>query len=432
MDKASTSMSEQPSNPSGWESNRWAKFQKKLEKIHRSNSFQKKRFPGLADWKSWQGFDDFSTACPLTTKKELEADRLTHLPLGTNLTFEQEHYTRFSRTSGTCGDAIAWMDTSEDWKWMLGNWDNILEQAGVAKGASCFFAFSFGPFLGFWTAYEAAVARGCICIPGGGQSTESRLRSILESQVEYLFCTPTYAMRMIETADEQGMDLRKNSLQKIIVAGECGGSNSSIRTAVDQAWGRESLVYDHYGMTEVGPVAYETPGGQGGLRILLDSYYPEVLDPETNQCTEDGSMGELILTPLGRTGSPVFRYRTGDWVCPKRGYDADGFPTFDLEGGILGRVDDMVIVRGVNLYPSGVDAVVRKIPEIGEYQVLIDQEREMDEICIRAECGKTHAEALTTALLDAFSLRISVESVEKGALPRYEMKTKRWVRKQRG
>jgi len=112
-------MSEQPSNPSGWESNRWAKFQKKLEKIHRSNSFQKKRFPGLADWKSWQGFDDFSTACPLTTKKELEADRLTHLPLGTNLTFEQEHYTRFSRTSGTCGDAIAWMDTSGVWKWML-------------------------------------------------------------------------------------------------------------------------------------------------------------------------------------------------------------------------------------------------------------------------------------------------------------------------
>ena len=421
-------MNHQANKISDWESKRWSNFQEKLEKIHLSNSFQKKRFPGLVDWKIWKSFDDFSEACPLTTKAELESDRLLYSPWGSNLTFDKEQYLRYSRTSGTSGEAISWMDTSEDWDWMLGNWDSILEHAGVRAGATCFFAFSFGPFLGFWTAYEATVQRGCICIPGGGQSTESRLRSVLENKVEYLFCTPTYAMRMIETAKEIGIDLTQNSLKKIIVAGECGGSIQAVRRSVDEAWGKESLIYDHYGMTEVGPVAYETPGSGGGLRVLLDSYHPEVIDPKTSCPVKPRELGELILTPLGREGSPVLRYRTGDLVRVSSGVDERGLPTVDLSGGILGRVDDMLVVRGVNLYPSGVDAIIRKFPSVSEYQVLVAQIREMNEISIRAECGESDAHELASALQDAYSLRIPVVSVEKGTLPRYEMKANRWVR----
>ena len=424
----STNMNHQSNKISDWESQRWSNFQEKLEKIHESNSFQKKRFPGLADWKSWKGLEDFSEACPLTTKAELERDRLAYPPWGSNLTFNPEQYLRYSRTSGTSGEAISWMDTAKDWDWMLGNWDFILEHAGVRAGASCFFAFSFGPFLGFWTAYEATVQRGCICIPGGGQSTESRLRSVLENKVEYLFCTPTYAMRMIETAKEARIDLTQNSLKKIIVAGECGGSIQAVRRSVDEAWGKDSLIYDHYGMTEVGPVAYETPGGEGGLRILLDSYHPEVIDPKTSRPVKPGELGELVLTPLGREGSPVLRYRTGDLVRVSSGFDQEGLPAFDLPGGILGRVDDMLVVRGVNLYPSGVDAIIRKFPGVSEYQVLVAQIREMNEISIRAECAESDAHELASALQDAYSLRIPVLSVEKGTLPRYEMKANRWVR----
>jgi phenylacetate-CoA ligase len=421
-------MNHQSNEISDWESKRWSDFQEKLGKIHHSNSFQKKRFTGLGDWKIWKGFDDFSEACPLTTKAELEHDRLAYPLWGSNLTFNKEQYIRYSKTSGTSGEAISWMDTAEDWDWMLGNWDSILEHAGVRTGASCFFAFSFGPFLGFWTAYEASVQRGCICIPGGGQSTESRLRSVLENKVEYLFCTPTYAMRMIETAKEIGIDLTKNSLKKIIVAGECGGSIQAVRRSVDEAWGKDSLIYDHYGMTEVGPVAYETPGSGGGLRVLLDSYHPEVIDPKTSCPVKPGEMGELVLTPLGREGSPVLRYRTGDLVRVSSGVDERGLPTFDLSGGILGRVDDMIVVRGVNLYPSGVDAIIRKFRGVSEYQVLVAQIREMNEISIRAECGESDAHELASALQDAYSLRIPVVSVEKGTLPRYEMKANRWVR----
>ena len=155
---------------------------------------------------------------------------------------------------------------------------------------------------------------------------------------------------------------------------------------------------------------------------------PEVLDAVSEQPVDDGDLGELILTPIGRTGSPVLRYRTGDLVRASRGVDALGFPTFDLVGGILGRTDDMLVIRGVNLYPSGVDAIVRKFSEIYEYQVVIEESREMNEILIRAECDLEIARALEDSLRDAYSLRIPVESLSKGTLPRFEMKAKRWIR----
>jgi len=410
-----------------WAAKRWADYQLNLKEMDKHNSFQKERFPGISGWKTWSGFEEFSHVCPLTTKQELENDRFSHPPHGSNLTYPKEKYLHYSRTSGTKGVPVTWMDTKADWKWMLGNWDRILSEAGVQRGASCFFAFSFGPFLGFWTAYEAAMQRGCVCIPGGGQSTESRLSSILGEGVEYLFCTPTYALRIIEKAKECGIALQNHALKKIIVAGECGGSLPAHRLAVDKAWSRSSLLYDHYGMTEVGPVAYEIPGGRGGLRILLDSYYAEVIHPQTTQSINDGELGELVLTPLGRIGTPVLRYRTGDLVRAKRGVDELGLPTFDLIGGIVGRTDDMVIIRGVNLHPSGVDEIIRRFPEISEYQVVIEQNREMLEVLIKAECGRDEAMALERALQDAYSLRIPVKPVVKETLPRFEMKASRWV-----
>jgi phenylacetate-CoA ligase len=321
---------------------------------------------------------------------------------------------------------MAWLDVAEDWDWMLGNWDQVLGVAGVSTGARCYFAFSFGPFLGFWTAFEAAAKRGCHCIPGGGIGSEQRLRAILDHKVEYLFCTPTYALRLIEVAGERGIDLTSSSVRKIIVAGEPGGSLNEMREAIRSGWGG-AQVFDHYGMTEVGPVAHETPGG-GGLRILHESYLAEVVDPERDELVADGEEGELILTTLGRVGCPVLRYRTGDLVRPLRGEDHDGNPTFDLVGGILGRVDDMVVVRGVNLYPSSVDAIVRRFSEVSEYQVSIDESSAMAELAMQVEATIEVAAAVEQALTEAFSLRIPVKAVENGTLPRFEMKARRWNR----
>ncbi len=420
-------MMEQPEADFLQKERRWVNFKSKLEEMLAKNSFQQSRMPQSLNWQAWRGFEDFSRECPLTAKEELEKDCRIHPPLGSNHTHSLNRYRRFSSTSGTSGRAMTWMDTQEDWQWMLGNWDRVLKEAGATDASICFFAFSFGPFLGFWTAYEAAIQRGCVCIPGGGQSTEARLRAILDHQVEYLFCTPTYAMRLIDTAKRKKVSLRENSLEKIIVAGECGGSIAEIRQAMDQTWGGESLLFDHYGMTEVGPVAYETPGGEGGLRIMLESYHAEVIDLHTLRPVGDNELGELVLTPLGRWGSPVLRYRTGDLVRARRGVDGHGLPTFDLVGGILGRADDLVVARGVNLYPSAVDSIVRKFSEVSEYQVMVGKERGMIEVKMRAECTMEVAERLQSALQEAFSLRIPVETAHHESLPRYEMKASRWV-----
>ena len=407
------------------ESIRWSKFQAMLDELAGQNSFQLAHWPLLREISQLSGFDQFSEQCPFTTKDTLAKDRKDHPPYGTNLTYPLNHYTRFHQTSGTLGAPMAWLDTADDWQWMLGNWEVVLENAGVQKGDKCFFAFSFGPFLGFWTAHDAANQRGCLCIPGGGQSSEQRIKMILEQKADHLFCTPTYALRLPEVAQDAGIDLSNNQLRTIIVAGETGGSQSSLREKISEAW-HGARVMDHYGMTEVGPVAYEIPGGQGGLRIMEESYFPEVVDPQSGRPVSTGELGELVLTTLGRVGCPVLRYRTGDLVKVKKGMDGQGNSTFDLIGGILGRTDDMIVVRGVNLYPASVDTVIRKFDQVREYRVYKENAGSMVEIKIEVEAEPEIAKLVETGLRDAFSLRIAVQSVEAGTLPRFEMKAKRW------
>jgi phenylacetate-CoA ligase len=420
-----TNLSREGVSAEEWSRQRWEKFQALLQRVRETNAFQIDHFPGLADCEQWSGFDEFAENCPFTEKNDLAQDRQQKPPYGTNLTLPVEEYSYFHQTSGTMGKPMAWLDTEDDWNWMLGNWDRVLEGAGVESGARCYFAFSFGPFLGFWTAYDAARKRGCLCIPGGGQGSEQRLHSILEHDAEYLFCTPTYALRLPEVAKKAGIDLGGHALRAIIVAGEAGGSVPAFRERVTQAWGKDLRIYDHYGMTEVGPVAFETPGGQGGLRVILESYFAEVIDPETKMPSSTGE-GELVLTTLGRTGCPLFRYRTGDLVRAKSKTGPDGFPTLDLEAGILGRSDDMVVVRGVNVYPSSVDAIVRGFEEVAEYQVIHEKKGEMSEISLQVEAPENVAQALEVSLKEAFSLRIPVGRSEPNSLPRFEMKAKRW------
>ena len=139
------------------------------------------------------------------------------------------------------------------------------------------------------------------------------------------------------------------------------------------------------------------------------------------------SEGELVLTTLGRAGCPLFRYRTGDLVRAVEKTAEDGLPVLDLEGGILGRSDDMVVIRGVNVYPSAVDAVVRGFAEISEYRVICEKKGEMPEVRLEVEAPEGVAQALESALKEAFSLRVPVGRVEPDSLPRFEMKSDRWL-----
>lgn len=363
---------------------------------------------------------EFSARMPFTTKAELVADQAANQPFGSNLSDPLTSYTRFCQTSGTTGRPIVILDTAESWDWLLGNWACIYRAAGVVPGDRIYFAFSFGPFLGFWTAYDAAAKLGFLCIPGGGLGTAARLRAILEHGATVLCCTPTYALHLGEVAAREGIDLRTSAVRKIIVAGEAGGSVPEVRAKISAAW-NGARVIDHYGMTEVGPVAFQEREGE--LRIIEDSYFAEIIDPQSGTAVSDGEVGELVLTTLGRTACPLLRYRTGDLV--RRALDVAGFV---LDGGILGRADDMIVVRGVNLYPSGVDAVLHGVAEIAEYRVEVSRRGALVEIEVTIESADdSAARKVEAALASAFSLRIPVRRVEPGSLPRFEMKARRWV-----
>jgi len=362
---------------------------------------------------------------PFTTKAELVEDHAARPPYGTNHTYPLRNYSRFCQTSGTGGQPMAWLDTRESWDSLLDSWETVYWKSDVRVGQDAvYFAFSFGPFLGFWTAFEAASRMGLLCIPGGGLSSRARVTSIESTAATVLCCTPTYALRLGGVAEEMGVTL--GSVQKIIVAGEPGGSIRSTRNRISQLW-HGAQVIDHHGMTEVGPVSYEHPEQPGNLCVIGDAYLAEVIDPASGEEVADGQEGELVLTTLKRLACPLLRYRTGDLV-KKRGGGESGLM---LEGGILGRLDDMVVVRGVNLYPAAVEQVLRRFDEVAEYEVRQSTEQSMAEVQVAIEAAEdADAEILRrsveAALGDAFSLRIPV--VLEAELPRYEFKAKRWIR----
>ncbi|MDH3583402.1 MAG: AMP-binding protein, partial [Phycisphaerae bacterium] len=325
--------------------------------------------------------EHFTASMPPTTKAELAADQTDHPPYGTNLTYPLDGYCRFHQTSGTTSQPLRWLDTAESWQWMLESWKQVYRAAGVDAGDRVFFAFSFGPFLGFWTAFEAAVQLGCLALPGGGLGSEARLQIILDNNATVLCCTPTYALRLAEVARETGVDLSDSTVRLIIVAGEPGGSVPATRRRISESW-HGARVFDHHGMTEVGPVTYECPQQPGTLHVIETAYLAEVIHRGDGRPAGNGEEGELVLTTLGRVGSPLLRYRTGDLVRPVLRKTACACGSFDLalEGGILGRTDDMVVVRGVNIYPGAVDQVIRDIGQVGEYRVHVDTSATLPQI----------------------------------------------------
>jgi phenylacetate-CoA ligase len=412
-------------------SSQFARLQVLLASISRTNLFyaSKLRRAGYIS-----SLDEFFERMPFTHKQELIEDQRANPPFGSNLTYPIERYTRLWQTSSTTGQPLYWLDTPESLRWMLDNWARVYQAAGIVAEDRIFFAFSFGLFLGFWTAFESAERLGCMRIPAGGMSSAARLRTMLDAQATVLCCTPTYALRLAEVATQERIDLSRSKLRRIIVAGEPGGSIPGVRSSIEQAW-PPARVVDHHGMTETGPVSYGCPARPGVLHVIESAYIAEVIDPQSGQAVTPGVTGELVLTTLGREGSPLLRYRTGDLV--QRAADAPcecGAHNLALPGGILGRTDDMLVVRGVNVYPGAVEDILRAEGGVAEYRVEIDTHRSLSELRIQVEpslgCadGAALAARLQTALHAALGLRISVSSLPPGALPRFEMKARRWVR----
>jgi phenylacetate-CoA ligase len=400
-----------------------------LSRVLAGSAFYRRKLVGL----HFDPLEDRITALPFTTRQELEQDQVEHPPYGTNLSLPIEKYSRFHQTSGSSGRPLRWLDTMENWSWWKRCWGIIFAAAGIGERDKLAFPFSFGPFVGFWGAFEAAAALGRFVIAAGGMSTAARLRMILENGATVICCTPTYALRMAEVAAEEGMDIAGSAVRALVVAGEPGGHIPSVRSKIESAW--NARVFDHTGMTEIGPLGFECLENPADVHLMESECIAEVIDPGTGNAVDDGEAGELVITNLGRPDSPVIRYRTGDQVCLTRERCGCGRWMARMLGGILGRIDDMIVVRGNNVFPAAVEAVVRRFAEVAEFQVEVVQNGSLArvKVCVEPLTSvgdpKQLAEHIARELHETLLLKAEVQPVACGSLPRFEMKARRFVRK---
>ncbi|WP_166826839.1 phenylacetate--CoA ligase family protein [Thalassoroseus pseudoceratinae] len=400
-----------------------------ISEVVGKNPFWTRKYESI-DVQAVQSVDDLRRL-PICTKAELVADQTDQPPYGTNLTYSNTDYSRLHQTSGTTGRPMRWLDTPASWNWFMDCWECIYRLTGITSEDVFAFPFSFGPFIGFWAAFEGAGRLGNLCLPGGGMSSQARLRLIEENAATVVCCTPTYALRLAEVAAEQGIDLASGSVKKLIVAGEPGASIPATKQRIESAWGAE--LFDHWGMTEIGALAVEPMGRRGGLTVLEHQCIAEILDPETLEPVTPGEQGELVITNLGRLGSPLIRYRTGDLVQAAT-EPADSTCSFlHLEGGILGRADDMVTIRGNNVFPSSLEAILREFDAVAEYRIEVREVRSMHHLKLEIEpTPETNPDTLigqvARTIKDRLNFQAEVLAVPVGSLPRFELKGRRFTK----
>ena len=364
-------------------------------------------------------------AIPLLDKSDLVAERRGMA--GQIFGLPRDQYVRLHQTSGTRGWPVPVLDTAADWQWWLECWGYVLDAAEVTPQDVAMMAFSFGPFIGFWTANDALVQRGAMVVAGGGMSSEARLELISDHRCSIVCCTPTYALHLAAVAAERGIDLARGPVSRIIVAGEPGGSVPAVRRRIEQAWGARLI--DHSGASEVGAWGVGSRDGRG-LHVIESEFIAELLCFDDahplGRPAAEGEQSELVLTNLGRLGGPAIRYRTGDVVRGYRQHDYD-CKFLWLEGGVLGRADDMMVIRGVNVFPSSIEAMVREVDAAAEFRMIATRRDEMDQLALEVETDDATAVELAALLRDRLAMRVAVRVVDRGSLPRSEAKSRRWI-----
>jgi len=393
--------------------NPWARFEQMRSILIERNRFYR---DGLTKAKTF-------AELPFTTKEEPLEDQAFNPPFGSNLTYPIENYVRIHQTSGTAGTPLLWLDTQESWDWWLRCWGEVYQGAGVRPGDRVYVAFSFGPFIGFWAAFEGAQRIGAMVIPGGGQSSEQRLHALFERQATVLVCTPTYALRLAEVAHQQCLDLARGPIRITVHAGEPGAGIPETRRRIQEAFGART--FDHVGMTEMGAYGFECEA-QAGLHSNEDEFIAEMIDPETLLPVEPDRKCELVLTNLGRIGMPLIRYRTGDLGLLSREPCSCGRAWPRLIGGVLGRADDMISIRGVNVFPSAIENIVRRHPQVVEFAIDVYRRQEMLELSLKVEVEESaDLGPLQQDILKDLHIRTAIERVPLGSLPRFELKSRR-------
>ncbi len=362
---------------------------------------------------------------PFTTK----ADLRDNYPFGMNCV-PMEQIVRIHASSGTTGKPTVVSYTQEDIDiWALMGARSIYAAGGRASD-KVHVSYGYGLFTGGLGAHYGAERLGCAVIPMGGGQTAKQVQLIHDFDPEIIMVTPSYMLNIADEMDAQNIDTSKLSLRLGIFGAEPW--TGLMREALENRLGIDAV--DIYGLSEVmGPgVAQECIEAKDGPTIWEDHFYPEIIDPETGEVLEDGKEGELVFTNLTKTGMPMIRYRTRDLSRLLPGTSR----TMRRMDKITGRSDDMLIIRGVNVFPSQIEEQILAIKSLSpHYMIEVSRDSNLDNLCIcvepKTEMNADAVEATCTQLQQQVKALIGVSSKIKmkavGSLPRSEGKAKRVV-----
>jgi phenylacetate-CoA ligase len=370
---------------------------------------------------------------PFTTKDELKENQAAVPPWGDVLAVPLSEVLRVHLTSATTGRPLAFLDTPEDWRGFYHSYARSLYAYGVRKTDMVMAAFSYGPWIGYWSGFYAAQDLGCLVFPVGGLSTDQRLDALLTYPITVLGCTPSYALFLAEHAAKRGIDLARAARIRITWhTGEPGAAIPATRARIEAAFGARA--YDLPGLTEIAAWGFECDARAGLTHVHEDYCYPEVLD-EQDRPVGPGGRGELVFTSLYRRAMPLLRYRTRDVVQVAERRCPCGRTLVAFEGGVHARLDDMKKIRGIVVYPRRVEELVRAHGAVDEFQVVFRRHEGLDDILVRLDpspaLSPAEREGLGARLADelrtGLGIRVSVEVGEPGSLPRWDHKARRVV-----
>ncbi len=375
---------------------------------------------------------------PFTIKEELRESQKQNPPWGDFMCVPPEEGVRVFQTTGTTGIPVKVMLNKRDWTvHFYEQFMHFMNAYGITTSDILYVPFGYGLYIAWWGFQAALEQAGIMIVPGGAQSSKDRVRNIFDWGATVVCGTPTYLLHLGEVASKMGVNLAASKVHTIVAAGEPGANVKSTKAAIESIWGGKC--YDDIGSSEISNFGFECIF-QKGTHVNENMFYAECLDPDTLEPVNEGEVGELVLSNLCTETMPLLRYRIKDLVRFNREPCDCGRTFLRLEGGILGRSDDMFQFAGVNVFPSAIENVIRKVDLFSnEYQIIVPQMGSGKHLKIRVEpfsksVSSKEMKKAVHQFIEEFKYRITVtpdvEVAEAGALPRFELKAKRVIREE--
>ena len=338
-----------------------------------------------------KSLEDFEKV-PVVTKKELRESQARLEPFGDYLCIPTDRVHHVHGTSGTTGQPTVFAIGRDDWETIAENQARILWAMGLRPGDMIFIAAIFSLYLGSWGAMLAAERLGAKSFPFGAGAPGMTARAVQwlkTMKPQGFYSTPSYALHLAEVAKDEGIDPAEFGLKVMFFSGEPGASIPGIRERIEEAY--KARVFDCGTMAEMTPFmsASGTDGSGNGMVLFQDIVYHEVCDPKTNARVSWGERGTPVYTHLERTSQPMIRLASGDLTHWVEGPSECGRTYPILPDGVYGRIDDMFQIRGENIYPSEIDAVLNELTGYGgEHRIIISREGAMDELLVQFDASE--------------------------------------------